>query len=79
MNVQIVDEPEAGGQSLVELQGRGGDGIVERSGVGREVGHDVGGDDGERRGRVTIWWMSIIVHSGRKMIVWELTRGHRRR
>lgn len=59
MNVQIVDKPEAVGQSLVELQGRGRDGIVERSGVGRVVRHDVGGDDRERRGRVTVWWISI--------------------
>lgn len=59
INVQIVNEPQAVGQSLVELQGRGRDGVVERSGVGRVVGHDAGGDDGECRGRVTTWWMSI--------------------
>lgn len=59
INVQIVDEPQAVGQSLVELQGRGRDGVVERSSVGRVVGHDIGGDDRERRGRVTVWWISI--------------------
>lgn len=58
-NVQIVNEPQASRQSLVELQGRSRDGIVKRGSVGRKVRDDGGGDNGERRGRVALWWISI--------------------
>lgn len=49
-----MDESETGGQSLIELESGSGDRVVKLSSVGREVGDDVSGDDGQRRGHVAV-------------------------